>query len=124
MPKKIQIKVGDIVREAELNDSSTAKKIWNVLPITGKVNRWGDEFYFSIPVDAELDDAKDVVEFGDLAYWPKGKALCIFFGKTPMSDGDNIKPASPVDVVGDVWGSLEQYKWIEAGEDICIEKAE
>ncbi len=85
---KIRIKIGNLTMDAELNDTATAKKVASALPITASFNTWGDEIYFSIPVEAQLDDsAKEVVEMGDLGYWPTGRAFCIFFGPTPMSTG-------------------------------------
>ena len=82
----INIRVGNLTIEAQLNDSPTAQKIIQALPVQGSFNTWGDEIYFPISIQAELDDsARDVVELGDLGYWPPGKAFCIFYGLTPMS---------------------------------------
>ena len=74
--------------EATLKDTYTSNTIYNALPITGRANLWGDEIYFSIPVNAPPENGKTVVELGDLAYWPPGNAFCIFFGLTPVSKGD------------------------------------
>ena len=83
MSKNIKIVVGGIEAEANLNDTKTAQLVFNALPITGKANLWGDEIYFSIPVNSPLDEtSKEVVETGDLGYWPPGSAFCIFFGTT------------------------------------------
>ena len=91
---KIMIHIGDLSMEAELNDSHTASKIAGVLPIEAPFNTWGDEIYFTIPVQAPLEqNAKEVVEMGDLGYWPPGQAFCIFFGQTPMSQPGKIVPA-------------------------------
>jgi len=92
--EKITIKVEDIKMSAELNDSETAQKTWKTLPIEGSMNTWGDEIYFSIPVNVGLENAKAVVSKGDLGYWPPGNAFCIFFGTTPVSRGNKIRPAS------------------------------
>ena len=105
--KRIRITAAPVVMEAELNQSRTAQRIWEVLPIEAPGNTWGDEIYFSIPVDAETDNAQEVVELGELAYWPPGTAFCIFFGPTPMSRGAEIRPASPVNVVGKLIGEPE-----------------
>ena len=78
----------------------TTKAIWDVLPFESKAQTWGDEIYFSIPVAVDEENAKEVVELGDLGYWPPGAAFCIFFGKTPASKGDEIRPASRVNVFG------------------------
>ncbi|MCD6291519.1 MAG: hypothetical protein J7M34_13530, partial [Anaerolineae bacterium] len=108
--RRIRITVGDISAEAELNDSATADAIWAALPIQAQVNTWGDEIYFGIPVYLEEDDAQEVVQKGDLGYWPPGHAFCIFFGRTPASVGDEIRPASPVNVFGRVLGDPTAFK--------------
>jgi hypothetical protein len=108
---KIKIGIGKWSIEAELNDSSTAKKVADALPITASFNTWGDEIYFTIPVDAELDEtAREKVDMGDLGYWPSGKAFCIFFGQTPMSEPGRIVPASAVNIIGRVIGDATQFK--------------
>jgi hypothetical protein len=122
--KKITITVEDIKMSAELNDSETARKIWEALPIEGSVNIWGDEIYFSISVNAGLENAKAVVSEGDLGYWPPGNAFCIFFGLTPASQGDEIRPASPVNIFGKIIGDPKVFKKVSSGAIIIIEKSE
>ena len=122
--KKITIIVEDIKMSAELNDSETARKIWEALPIEGNVNKWGDEIYFSIPVNTESENAKAVVSEGDLGYWPPGSAFCIFFGLTPASQGDEIRPASPVNIFGKVIGDPKAFKKVRSGVKIIVEKGE
>jgi len=122
--KKITITVEDVKMSAELNDSETAQKIWKTLPIEGSVNTWGDEIYFSIPVNVGLENAKVVVSEGDLGYWPPGNAFCIFFGLTPASQGDEIRPASPVNIFGKVIGDPKVFKKVSSGAIIIIEKSE
>lgn len=124
MEKKIRITAGDISAEAVLNDSQTAEKIWNALPIRQRGNTWGDEIYFSIPVrEGEADDAKEVVSLGELAYWPPGTAFCIFFGRTPASRGNEIRPASAVNPVGMISGDPTVFKQVPDGATVVIEKA-
>ena len=123
--KKIRIIVDDISAEAELSGSKTSKAIWDALPIENTVNTWGEEIYFEIPVKSALDEtAKEVVEKGDLGYWPTGKAFCIFFGPTPASEGDEIRPASAVNIVGKVAGDTEVFKSIQQGTNIKLERME
>jgi len=122
--KKIIITTEDLKVEASLNDSKTAQNIWDVLPIEGRVNTWGDEIYFSIPVSVGLENAKAVVSEGDLGYWPPGSAFCIFFGLTPASQGDEIRPASPVNIFGKIIGDPEVFKKVSSGVKIIIEKGE
>ena len=99
-----------VVIEAELNQSQTAQKIWDALPIEARGNTWGEEIYFSIPVEMESENPQEVVELGDLAYWPPGTAFCVFFGRTPMSRGSEIRPASPVNVIGKLIGDPIRFQ--------------
>lgn len=123
MEKKIKIKAGNIEAEALLNDSATAQKIWEALPIEAKVNTWGDEIYFSIPVKAPLEkDAQELVNLGDIGYWPEGQGFCIFFGPTPISRGNEIRPASAVNVIGKIIGNPKVFKKVSPGSKIIIER--
>ena len=119
---RIRITVGEVALEAELNDTATAAKIGAALPIRTSFNTWGDEIYFSIPVDAELDDsAREVVEIGDLGYWPPGSAFCIFFGLTPVSEPGRIMPASAVNVIGRVAGDAMLFKQAMRAREVVLE---
>jgi len=120
MGKKIHIRVGAIEVEAELNDTRTAQATWEILPIKGSINLWGDEIYFSIPLSLELEAGQELVNIGDLGYWPDGNAFCIFFGPTPVSRGNEIRPASPVTVFGRVIGDATVFKKAAAGTEITI----
>ncbi|UCD85457.1 MAG: hypothetical protein JSU92_04490 [Deltaproteobacteria bacterium] len=122
--KRIKIKVGKIEMSAELNESETASLIRDALPIKARVNTWGDEIYFSIPVKAEPDDPQVLVNIGDLGYWPDGSAFCIFFGPTPISSEGEIRPASGVNLVGHVLGDPGEFKKVFSGEEITVEQEE
>jgi len=122
MKRTIQIKVNGIELEAILNESGTAQAIWAALPIVTRINTWGDEVYFAIPVKLELEKGKELVEIGDLGYWPTGSAFCIFFGPTPMSQGEEIRPASAVAVFGKVVGDATILKKASSGAQIIIER--
>lgn len=122
MEKRIRIKAGTVEVVAELNDTGTAQAIWEALPIKGRANLWGDEIYFSIPVSVELEAGQELVNVGDLGYWPPGKGFCIFFGPTPMSEGEQPRPASPVTVFGQVIGNASVLKQVASGTEITIEK--
>ncbi|MFH1584372.1 MAG: cyclophilin-like fold protein [Actinomycetota bacterium] len=123
MIKKIKIKSGNIIVEAKLNNTKTADAIYKALPIEGIVNTWGDEIYFSISVILDLEkDAKEIVEKGDLGYWPSGNAFCIFFGPTPISENNEIRPASKVNVFGQIISDIKILKNIEAGSKISVFK--
>jgi hypothetical protein len=119
---RIAIRIGTLSMEAELNETPTAKKIAAALPLRTSFSTWGDEIYFAIPVDAALDDsAQDVVELGDLGYWPPGKALCIFFGQTPVSQPGKIMPASAVNVIGKVLGDATAFKAVMREREVVVE---
>ena len=120
MSRRISITAGDVKVEAVLNDTPTADAIWAALPITGRANRWGDEIYFEIPVRLAGENAKDVVEAGDLGYWPPGRAFCIFFGPTPVSRGNEIRPASPVNVFGRVEGEAKELRSVRDGAEVVV----
>jgi len=123
MEKKIKIRATNVEAEAVLNDSLTAKNIWEALPIEAKANTWGDEIYFAIPVKAPLEKtAQELVEVGDLGYWPSGNAFCIFFGPTPMSRGQEIRPASAVNVIGRVSGDAKVFKKVPSGAKVRLER--
>ena len=125
MERKIWIRAGNVTAQAVLNDSPTAQQIWEILPLEAGGNTWGDEIYFTIPVKAPLEKtAQDLVQVGDLGYWPTGNAFCIFFGPTPMSRGDEVRPASAVNVIGKVTGDAKVFKKVASGSKIRIEKRE
>jgi len=124
MRKKIRIIAGAIEAEAELNDTKTAQAICEALPVKGRVNLWGDEIYFSIPFSLGLEAGQELVSTGDLGYWPEGNAFCIFFGPTPVSQGDEIRPASPVTVFGKVIGDTTVFKKVAEGTEITIRSRE
>lgn len=117
----ITIQVGNLQMKAKLFDTRTAKEIIQALPIHSTVNRWGGEIYFSIPVRLPLeDDSRDVLQPGELGYWPTGRAFCIFFGATPASQGDECRAASNVNIFGKVKGDLALLWDVEDGEEIMI----
>jgi hypothetical protein len=119
----IRITAGKVAAAATLNDSATAEAIWNALPITAGGSTWGDEVYFGIPVQRQEEDAQAVVALGSLGYWPPGHAFCIFFGPTPASTGKEIRPASPVNVVGRVDGDATVFRRVRSGETVRLERA-
>ena len=123
MASDIRITVGNVVLEAELNDTQTAGSVWDALPIEGNGNTWGNEIYFQIPVEGELEDPQEVVELGDLGYWPPGNAFCLFFGLTPASQGDEIRPASEVTVIGKIKGDSTVLKSVSSGTLVILEVA-
>jgi uncharacterized protein len=122
---KIRITIGKFSMEAELNDTPTAQKVAVALPLKCSFSTWGDEIYFTIPVAASLDSsAKEVVEIGELGYWPTGKAFCIFFGPTPMSSPGKIVPASAVNIIGRVLGDPKKFKEVMSEREVTLERME
>jgi hypothetical protein len=124
MERKIKIVAGGVTAEAKLSpDNPTADAIWDALPLESTCNLWGDEIYFTIPVSLSLDrNAKEIVQKGDLGYWPDGPAFCIFFGPTPISRGGAIKPASAVNIFGEIIGSSDVFKQVTSRATIRVEK--
>jgi hypothetical protein len=116
--------MNELTVEAELNDSKTAQLIWEALPIEAKVNTWGEEIYFSIPVKMGKEEgAREVVSSGELGYWPSGHAFCIFFGPTPVSREGEIRAASAVNIIGKVPSDPRVFRKVKDGTKITIEIA-
>ena len=118
----IRITAGAVSAEARLNESKTAAAIWDALPIEAKGQTWGDEIYFDVGLTAPAEQAREVVDVGDLAYWPPGRAFCIFFGRTPASRGDECRAASPVNVVGKIVGDARAFTKVRSGTRVTIER--
>ncbi|MDD3295741.1 MAG: cyclophilin-like fold protein [Candidatus Omnitrophica bacterium] len=119
---KVLFKTESFSFEVALNDSLTAREIFDSLPIKSVVSTWGDEIYFDIGFKASAQGSTMEVIYGDVAYWPQGKCLCIFFGPTPASTGPVPVPASPVVIVGKTTASSQELRKIKLGEKISIEK--
>jgi uncharacterized protein len=122
--RRIKITAGEVQAEATVNETPTAEAIWKALPIEARASTWGDEIYFSIPVHLKEQNAQELVALGDLGYWPPGNALCIFFGPTPMSNGNDIRPASAVNIWGKIAGDPKVFKKVRSGSKIIVEKLE
>ena len=121
MAQQITIAAGQTRFRAQLNDSATARAILEALPIQARANRWGGEIYFSIPVEAGTEaGAREVAQAGELGYWPPGNAFCIFFGRTPASEGEEIRAASAVNIVGRVEGDLAELWNVPEGAKITL----
>jgi len=121
MPK-IRITSGELSMVAEINQSPTARSIASSLPVEGRANIWGDEIYFEIPVAVEQEpDAREVLEVGELGYWPVGRAFCIFFGPTPVSTDKRPRAYSPVNILGRLLGDPLLFKSVKDGDRVRIE---
>ena len=123
MENKIQIKIGSKSCAAELNSSETSKLFYQKLPMTLSLGRWGDEYYGDCGVNVTVsDDARADMEVGELAIWPEGSALCIFFGPTPASTDEKPKAISPVNPIGMIEGDVSFLKGLSHSIKIEIEK--
>ncbi len=118
----IRIQAGAVEVLGELHDTATAQAIAAALPLEATVHTWGEEIYFPIPVRQPLDQtATEVVEVGDIGYWPRGPALCLFFGPTPISGPGEIRPASAVNIVGRLSGDIRRLHEVPDGIIIKVE---
>lgn len=122
MKRQIRITAGPVSALAELNSTSTAEAIWQALPLKAKASTWGDEIYFAIPVAMGPENGQEIVNLGDLGYWPEGNAFCIFFGPTPVSQGSEIRPASAVNIFGKLTADPRVFKKVKRGEPVTIDK--
>lgn len=121
---EIKITLGESRYNARLYDTPTARKIAANLPLDAEVNTWGEEIYFPLPLEAEKEEeAQDVQEVGNICYWVNGQVVAIFFGPTPVSEGEEPRAIEPVNLVGRLEGSLESLKEVRGGERIRVEKA-
>ena len=118
----IKIILDELEIKAELFDTPTADAIWSALPFESKAQIWGQEVYFTTPVTAQLEqDAKDVVEPGELAFWVDGSAIAIGFGPTPISRGNEIRLVEPTNIWGKALDDVKQLAPIQAGTPIRVE---
>ncbi len=123
MSTRVEIVAGEVHVEAELNDGETGRAVAAALPIRSTVQRWGEEIYFRIEVEAALEaGAKAEVSVGDLAYWPTGQAFCMFFGATPVSEPGQIRAASAVTIVGKMTGDFSGLGKVGEGAPVRIER--
>jgi len=122
--RDIKISAGEVEVTAMLNQSSTSDLIWDSLPIEEPASIWGDEIYFRTSIEVDEDDAQEVVDIGDIGYWPPGSAICLFFGLTPASNGNEIRPASAVNLVGKIQGDSTKLKKVNSGDTIIIKKVD
>src|SRR3989338_1328766 len=120
---RIKFKADEREFTGELNNSKTAKAIYNKLPVEAIVDTWGDEIYFDIGLKLLKENPTVKVKVGDIAYWPQGSSMCIFFGPTPISKDENPKPASQVNLIGATNCPKEILKNIKSGTKITIEQA-
>nr|MDO8100772.1 cyclophilin-like fold protein [Candidatus Njordarchaeota archaeon] len=114
---------GEVQVKLTSSNRKTADAVWAALPFESNVERWGDEIYFKIPVKLGEEKVQTIVEVGEVAYWPPGASMCVFFGPTPVSETDEPKAYSPVNVFGKVIGDPLIFKKVRSGEKIRVERA-
>ena len=120
MPR-IRFEFGAQTLHAELLDTPTAKAIAAALPLTASALRWGEEVYFDVPVRVKREgDARAVVAPGEIAYWPEGPAIAIGFGRTPISQGDECRLASPCNIFAKALGDVKALGAVKAGSRIKV----
>ena len=121
---EIIIKSGKTSIRATLRDTATAREIAAALPITSRAQTWGEEVYFSVPVSTTLEaDAKEVIEAGELAFWTEGDCIAIGYGRTPISQGDEIRLAARTNIWADAIDDVTQLSQVHAGDEVRVEKA-
>ena len=107
---------------ATLRDTPAVKKLLATLPCESRAQTWGDEVYFSIPVEAGLEkDARQVVEPGTVCFWVEGQALALPFGPTPVSEGDECRLVTRVNILGKIDGDPKRLKTVKPGDRVRVE---
>ncbi len=124
--REILIRAGTVAIRARLLETPTADRIWNALPIYASAKTWGREVYFAAPVESGLEpEARDVVNAGEIAFWPDGDAIAIGFGPTPLSrTTGEIRLASPCNVFALALDDVCQLKSVYAGEHVAVLEAD
>jgi hypothetical protein len=123
--RKIEITAGPVVIRAELLQTPTADAVYGALPIRSNVNTWGEEVYFSTPVDVPREaDARDVIEAGEIAFWVEGSSIAIGFGRTPVSRGDEIRLAAPTNIWARALDDVKQLSAAGSGDPVTVELLE
>ena len=120
---KINLKFSSYTINIKLRSNKTASAIKNILPFKSIVKTWGEEIYFEIPIEESLDlenDAKDIINVGEIAYWIEGKCIAIGYGKTPISKGNEIKLAARTNIWGDALLNIKELNKIKDGDEVVV----
>ena len=119
--RKLQMTISDVVIRAELFETPTADAIYGSLPFSATANTWGDEVYFSVPASvSKEEDARAVVEAGELAFWVEGSSIAIGYGPTPISHGDEIRLAAPTNIWGRALDDVRLLASVNNGDAIEV----
>lgn len=111
----------DLGIELRRDSTPTTRALLASLPIESAADRWGDEMYFEVPFHSDLeDDARQVMDIGEVAFWPDGDALAVFFGRTPSSTDDRPKAYSPCNIVGRIVGDARSLGQVRVGDSVRL----
>ena len=125
MQRRLIITIDTVNLVAELAQTPSADALWNALPLRAQAHRWGDELYFSVPFSAPLEsNAQEIVQAGDVAYWPDGHTLCFFFGPTPVSRPNEIRAAAAVNVCGRIRDECSVLRQVTDTATITLNREE
>jgi hypothetical protein len=120
MPR-IRFEFATLTLDAELLDTATAKAVLAALPVASSALTWGEEVYFEVPVHvAREKTARAIVTPGEIAFWPDGPAIAIGFGRTPVSQGDETRLASPCNVFARALGDVKSLAAVKAGSKVKV----
>ena len=120
--RTLKMTIGKVVLTAEVFETATGDAIWASLPFSARAQTWGEEVYFSTPVEVPREaEAKDVVDPGELAFWVEGSAIAIGFGPTPISRGDEIRLAAPTNIWGRAVEDVKALAAVSNGDAITLE---
>jgi uncharacterized protein len=120
---RIRFDFGTLALDAELLDTPTARAVTAALPISSSALTWGEEVYFEVPVEvAREKGARAVVTPGEIAYWPDGHCIALGFGRTPISQGDETRLASPCNIFATALGDVKALAQVRAGAKVTVTK--